>query len=246
MWDISAIDNCIELPPLALPPSSASAGVEFFRFMNDANEQILVGFSKKVLLFDARSGSLLKVAEVDGYKAIFCHDVGGSVISVSETGTVQEWDSNFTEVCRHHLGVEVGAVYVAPSGEYVILPQDESNIVFLQPATFLPCRTLDQLPAVYKLRISNDGRKALGWCLGFKVHGLDIEYGSNTFELNRGAMCYSLDVKCIYGSSVDGGMFCLDAETGLPIPSSFTAPATPCRSGYADLTICSSDGVILL
>jgi outer membrane protein assembly factor BamB len=185
---------------------------------------------------------------VDGYKAIFCHDMGGSVISVSNIGTVQEWDGSFTEVCRKNLGVEVHSVYVVPSGEYVILPQGKSPILFLKPATFLPCRCLDRLPAVYKLQFSSDGRKALVWGPASGVLALDMEDGTTMFVLGSEgeAVCYSLDGKCIYGSSMDGDLFCLDGETGLPIPASFTSPAIPCGSVYAELKVCSTDGPILL
>jgi WD40 repeat protein len=242
VWDLSTIDDCKVVHTLSIP--SFRPIIHTICFINN-DEKLIVGFDNNITVFDIRSGSSLMTVEVEGRYTAFIHDIGDRIITVSDKGTLQEWNPELTEIRREQLGVSIRCASINSSQD-VIAASVDNSIMVLDVATATKKKLLQGNYAIDYLQFNIDGDKLLASQLNSsRALVVDLVGGIVLFEFeSNGGVCFSLDCSHIYGSSSDGYKFSVDSTTGSLISGPF--PREVFRGRYDRLFILSPASVVLM
>jgi WD40 repeat protein len=250
VWDISNITDCKELPLLTVP--TAVKGTSSMCFMTDS-DHLIVCFGDNITLFDARSGSLLLQTTGVGcagaltasVKLVHCfHD---RFMTVSRDGSVQEWDQNLTEIRRRELGCVVNFASGTPSEHSIAILTNEYIYLLDLITGELTTALALAAQAVYSFQFNANMRRILVFSSnGARTSIYKAVSGEMLFPVNsKTHACFSPDGDCIFGNNSDG-IFCLDAETGSPIPSQFSGLRVSAGAEYSNLFVLYSANIILM
>jgi WD40 repeat protein len=243
VWDISDISDCKELPELTV---SISAVVVYSLCFVPNSERLIIGYQNEIALVDVGSGTLLHTALAEGRRLVSVHWFNDGIISVSCDGTVQGWDVNLTANWQQKLGPYFIRGYTARSGKCMALvPHSVPGSIFLLDFVTMQVRqAFKGLPPFGRLQMSMDGSRILvSLSYDPKELVLDVVREVVMFEFfTFGGVCFSPDEVCVYGTSPDGTIFALDAETGSSLPLSFPSCSVPC----CNLSVHDIAGVVLM
>jgi WD40 repeat protein len=251
VWDISDILDCRMLHRLTVTDTTWT-GIGTICFMKHVDHLVL-GFDNTIVVFDARSGSLLLQTSEGGLLAPndevnFLHCFDDKFISISQNGVVQEWTLNLTEIKRRELGISVGYACATLSEDFIAVNTEECVLVH-DMITAGPTKIIAPISQrVSRIQFNADGSRILvsdgSWMIVYDI--ADDVANAEVFKfLSHSDACYSSDGSCIYGST-DEGIFCVDAEVGSSIPCQFSGPPLKDSQYYCCLFVLSPGAVVLM
>jgi WD40 repeat protein len=213
MWDISIIRTPRKLYELVLPDPNST--VESICFMKTT--ELIVGVDNKVAVYDAGSGLMLRLTEVSSGLVKFVHNLGDSVISVSMSCLLQEWDTNLVEIRQHGMGGLITCIRISPSEDLLAISR-KGNVSVVDLNSMERREILEGFRNVDNIQFNTGGNRILA-THRYTVFVLDVISGGLLFECNSyfGAQ-YSVDSTYICGYCADKTLWWKDAETGLSIP----------------------------
>jgi hypothetical protein len=247
VWDVSNMRDCSEIQQLTVPSRPLGYITSVCFVLN--TEQLIVGYDNKIALYDSRVGSLIRTTEVQR-EVELVHSFNDRIISVSRSGTVQEWDTNLVETRQRQVRMKTGSTLIAPSGNSLALPSHGSSII-LDLVTLTSTTIFEDFEGdltFSSLQINASGNSILAVSLDpCKVLALDVVSETVLFEFGwNGGTCFSLDGADVYTSSADGRIFCMDSITGSEAPFQLSSSVTHCGEGYDRLSIVSPVNLVLM
>jgi WD40 repeat protein len=218
VWDVETINDCKVMYELNQPEFNHYAHCVCF---SKNSESLIVGYGRKVILYEAVTGSVQQTSEWHTDIVIFIQHVGDVYLSASSNGALLEMDSHLVYIRDMKLGPRISSVCISPSESKIAVCTDAIRIFILDTATWEASVTLgdvaDKVSYVGNLQFSVDEGKLLAVAYGNtqRIYVYDMRSGSLVYERDAiGHVCYDSDSSCLLSSRPGGEMVCWNAENG--------------------------------
>jgi WD40 repeat protein len=247
MWEVSSVDECKEVYRLTAPSFVNRPHTYSVLFMKH-DEQLLVEYGSVFVLYDVRSGSRLHMVDSINARTLFIQGTPGGIIILSGNGLLREWDGTLTQIQQRNLGFEMVCADIAYLEDTVVVATKDS-IAVVDLATLTSRKMFPEVVSLIEsLQLSGDGSKILvNMCDSSRRLLLDVSNETVLLEFDSYInACFGYGAKHIFGSSLHGGVFCLDAETGSTISCPFSRPELPISKGYDSLIVFPYAEIILM